>query len=260
MVAAHRGVNGGNIPCNSLEAYEIAIRQGADIIELDVSVSKDGELFLFHPGMEKRFLGQNVHIPELTASEIEQLRLVNGDGCETQYSVPRFDSALEQLKNKCLINIDKFWSAPELILRAVKRHGMEEQCIVKSVPEEGTITVMKNVGIRLPYVAMLRSKEQLPEGLDGVNWYGCELLFANDGDALIAPEFIRFLHTAGKAVWLNSICYDFRDVISADHTDDRALLGKEDEVWGWLCRRGADIIQTDWTLACKQYLEKEGYR
>ncbi len=39
LLAAHRGVCAGNIPCNTAESYEAAIIQGADIIELDVSVS-----------------------------------------------------------------------------------------------------------------------------------------------------------------------------------------------------------------------------
>ena len=52
LIAAHRGTAGGNLPCNTLAAYEAALRQGADIVELDVSRSADGELFVFHPGME----------------------------------------------------------------------------------------------------------------------------------------------------------------------------------------------------------------
>ena len=31
IVVAHRGVAGGNIPCNTLTAYEIALKQGADM-------------------------------------------------------------------------------------------------------------------------------------------------------------------------------------------------------------------------------------
>ena len=49
IVVAHRGVTGGNIPCNTLASYEIALKQGADMIEVDVSISADGKLFLFHP-------------------------------------------------------------------------------------------------------------------------------------------------------------------------------------------------------------------
>ena len=62
LVVAHRGTAGGNIPCNTMAAYEIALKQGADMIEADVSCSKDGKLFLFHPGMEREHLGKIINL------------------------------------------------------------------------------------------------------------------------------------------------------------------------------------------------------
>ena len=50
LLAAHRGVAGGNIPCNTIAAFEIALRQGTDIMELDVQRSADGNLYVFHEG------------------------------------------------------------------------------------------------------------------------------------------------------------------------------------------------------------------
>ena len=32
FLAAHRGICGGNIPCNTLAAYKIAVDQGADVV------------------------------------------------------------------------------------------------------------------------------------------------------------------------------------------------------------------------------------
>jgi glycerophosphoryl diester phosphodiesterase len=52
LIVAHRGVSAGNIPCNTLPAYEIALKQGADVIEMDVDMSADGQLVVFHPGRE----------------------------------------------------------------------------------------------------------------------------------------------------------------------------------------------------------------
>ena len=46
-VWAHRGASGYR-PENTLEAFELAIRQGADGIELDVHTSADGELIVMH--------------------------------------------------------------------------------------------------------------------------------------------------------------------------------------------------------------------
>ena len=49
IIAAHRGSSTGNIPCNTLPAYRAALLEGADMIEIDVDKSADGELFIFHP-------------------------------------------------------------------------------------------------------------------------------------------------------------------------------------------------------------------
>ena len=50
ILCAHRGIFGGNIPCNTIASFDFAIAEGADMIELDVTRSADGELFIFHPG------------------------------------------------------------------------------------------------------------------------------------------------------------------------------------------------------------------
>ena len=36
ILCAHRGLWGGNIPCNNIIAYEFALTEGADMIEIDV--------------------------------------------------------------------------------------------------------------------------------------------------------------------------------------------------------------------------------
>ena len=36
LIVAHRGMPGGNVPCNTLPAYEMALRQGADIVEREL--------------------------------------------------------------------------------------------------------------------------------------------------------------------------------------------------------------------------------
>ena len=36
LILAHRGVSGANIIDNTLESYDVAIRHGADMVEVDV--------------------------------------------------------------------------------------------------------------------------------------------------------------------------------------------------------------------------------
>ena len=110
ILVAHRGVWGGNIPCNTVAAYETALRQGADMIEIDVDRSLDGRLFVFHPAMEPAHLNQNLSIRDMTAAEIKKLRYVNIDNVDTQFGIEELDTVLDRFKDRCYINIDKFCS------------------------------------------------------------------------------------------------------------------------------------------------------
>lgn len=47
LIIAHRGASGDR-PAHSIEAYQLAIEHGADIIECDVGVTKDKEMVCLH--------------------------------------------------------------------------------------------------------------------------------------------------------------------------------------------------------------------
>ena len=84
IIVAHRGSCGGNIPCNTLASYGIAVSHGADMIEVDVNKSADGTLWILHPKMEYRHLNYlgtegKTSLSELTDEEIRRLRYVNYD-------------------------------------------------------------------------------------------------------------------------------------------------------------------------------------
>ena len=132
IITAHRGAAGGNIPCNTMAAYEIALKQGADMLEVDLNCSVDGKLFLFHPLMESAHLDKPILLNALPMNIIKKLRYVNYDNAPTQFGITTFDDFLEAFKGRCFINIDKFWSNPKKIYEAVKRHGMTDQILVKS--------------------------------------------------------------------------------------------------------------------------------
>ena len=100
LVAAHRGTSAGNIPPNSIAAFDIALKEGADILEMDLFQSADGEIFVFHTGMEPSHLDHHIKIETYTAAEIKQMRLCNCDLIETFLPVNTFDEVLEHLKRK----------------------------------------------------------------------------------------------------------------------------------------------------------------
>ena len=77
LVAAHRGTSGGNIPPNTIASFDIALKEGADILEMDLFKSIDGEIFVFHTGMEPAQLDRHIKVESMTSEEIRRLRLCN---------------------------------------------------------------------------------------------------------------------------------------------------------------------------------------
>ena len=262
LIASHRGAAAGNIPCNSFEAYKAALRQGADIIELDVSRSTDGVLYAFHPRMEPVFLKSEKLISELSSAEVNKMRLVNQDGAYTQYEVPHLYEVLEYLRGKAYINIDKFWVCPADISKAVRELGMQDQVLIKTFAGEDNFRRVEEVASDLPYMVVTRDKDDFSSALlkRSMRFVGVEALFDSEDAPIAQEEYIARLREKGLIAWVNSIVYNYKTVLAAGHTDDIAVSESEDYGWGWLVDRGFGIIQTDWPLSLKLYLEKIGKR
>ena len=256
LLAAHRGVCGANIPCNTIAAYEIALRQGADIIELDVSKSKDGELFAFHPGMEPVYLKCGKMISEMTAAEVREVPILNQDEVPTHYRVPTLFEALSFLKDRAYINVDKFWTDVEGIAACIRRAGVEKQVIVKTYLDEESLGNVEKYASDLMFMPMIWHKDESTEMLlkRNINLIGNEILFDKDTDEVISDAYIADMHRKGLLVWMNAIVYNEKDVIPAGHTDDVSLTDDPAKGWGWLMEKKADIIQTDWPLMVRQYI------
>ena len=255
IVVAHRGACGGNIPCNTLTAYEIALKQGADMIEVDVSKSKDDKLFIFHPGMEEDHFNKKINFKRMKFDSIAKERYVNFDNSVTQFGVSTFDDFLEQFKDRCFINIDKFWDNPEKIYEAIKRHNMLSQVVVKSSLKPGIIKTVEDFCPDVAFMPIVRDKHPYHEKLmkSKINYIGAEVLFEKDDSFMADPRFIEMMHNDGKLVWVNSIIYDYKEQLAGGHSDDTAFTVSEDYGWGWLADKGYDMIQTDWALMLINY-------
>ncbi len=261
FIACHRGVTGGNIPCNTMPAYEIALMQGADMIETDISTTGDGELVIFHPRMERRQLGADCDISRMPWHEVKQLRYQNADQIPTQFGLLKLDELLEAFKDRCFINIDKFWGNPEGIYRAVKRHGMIDQVLVKSAPNDEVLRVLEEVAPEIPFMPVIKEgpfdhHEALLKR--NVNYVGVEVVFSEEDSPLASDAFMEKMHESGILVWVNSLIYNTKKQLSGGHSDDTAFTNSMDYGWGWLADRGFDIIQTDWPGLLIDYLKKTG--
>lgn len=258
LVCAHRGVSGADIPCNTLSAFKAALAQGADIIELDVSKSRDGKFYVFHPGMERAHLGVPMLLSALPSKIIDKLHFLNQDNTPTVCEVNTLEEILTFLKGKCYINIDKFWIDIPGITEIIRKTGVEKQVIVKTDTTEKYLKQVAQYAPDFMFMPIVSKKDEVTDRLvaEGVNCIGAEVLFKLESDEVCSDEYIKAMHEKGRIVWANSIVYNYRAVLSAGHTDNVAVTGEPDRGWGWLIDKGFDIIQTDWCLMLKNYIEE----
>jgi len=91
--AAHRG--GALLwPENSLLAFRNALALGADYLELDVHLSRDGEVMVIHdPTLDRTTTGSGP-VRERTGAELAALRLKDRDGAVTGELIPTLDQVV----------------------------------------------------------------------------------------------------------------------------------------------------------------------
>ena len=98
---AHRGAfNNIDIPENSLLAFKKAIKMNW-AIELDVQLTKDNVLVVFHDENLERMTGINKNICEVTSMEIKEFSLL-----DTKEKIPTFEEVLNLVNGKVLIDIE----------------------------------------------------------------------------------------------------------------------------------------------------------
>lgn len=97
---AHRGLHGDGVPENSLAAFEKAAENGFGI-ELDIQLSKDGEVVVFHDYTLERMTGDRRHLAELTLDELKTFRL-SGTG----EKIPTLSEVLELINGRVPLLIE----------------------------------------------------------------------------------------------------------------------------------------------------------
>lgn len=98
---AHRGIfDNIKIPENSLSSFKKALKYNYSI-ELDVQLTKDNILVVFHDSNLKRMTGVDKLIQETNYEELKELKLLN-----TNEYIPTLDEVLDLVNNKVLLDIE----------------------------------------------------------------------------------------------------------------------------------------------------------
>ncbi len=255
LIAAHRGSSGGNIMENTPRSNAVALRQRADIIEMDVAADTDGNYFTVHDGMEFRLFANERNITSLSGKETAELTFYNTNRVPCG-KPSTLDEMLEDLKARgCLVNVDRSWRYWDRIFPLFKRHEMDDQLLFKSPAESPFLDwFAANAGAAM-YMPMIYCAEDLARAKQrDINLVGAEILFAEENAPHASGDFLQRMKDDGLFCWGNAITLGGQFNLSAWHDDDNALTGDPDANWGWLVRRGFNVIQTDWPLLLDEYL------
>ncbi|TDD05360.1 glycerophosphodiester phosphodiesterase family protein [Saccharopolyspora terrae] len=163
LAAAHRGAWRDH-PENSLAAIDEAVRDGAEIVEIDVRKTADGHLVLMHDETVDRTTNGTGEVSDLTLAQIKQLRLKEHLGGEqaalTAHSVPTLDEAMLAVKGRAMVNLDKGWGIREDMYRvaAGDRHGRSRP--VQGQPDRAGGRRLHGPGSRDPLHAHHQGRER----------------------------------------------------------------------------------------------------
>ena len=138
LIYGHRGAS-AYAPENTLEAYKLAMEMGADGVELDVHLSKDGELMVIHDIDLDRTTGFHGKVCDYTLAELKELDASNGMEAYKGVKIPTLREVYELLKPLgAMVNIeikttDCFYPGiEEKLLELEREMGMEGKTVYSS--------------------------------------------------------------------------------------------------------------------------------
>lgn len=139
LIFAHRG-SAGTHPENTMLAFKEAARVGADGIEMDVQLSKDGEVVIIHDEKLDRTTGASGFVKDRTLKELQTLNAAfSFKGKVAKERIPTLEEVLIWLYNNHLFcNIElkntsfMYPGLEEKVIRLIRAYGMEERIVISS--------------------------------------------------------------------------------------------------------------------------------
>lgn len=261
LILLHRGAHGGNIIENTANAVNIALREGADIVEIDISMSTDGDFFVFHDGGEKRLLDDSRNINTLSTAEIEEKYYYNELGHVLHKKVERFSKLLENIPQDVFLNIDRSWGHWETFIpyldQFVDRHPY---FMLKSPVKKEFLDILDKHPIKYMYFPIIYNTDELDllETYENINLVGFEVIEKDESFEFINSQRFDKYKQSDYMFLANAINLDDDTLLFGPLTDEVAITGDPDEAWGAMLKMGINAIQTDWVDLLLRYRDTRG--
>ena len=200
LVIAHRGAS-AYLPENTLAAYELAVAQAADMIEVDLHRTRDGEVMVVHDAELSRIGGRG-EIGEAGRAEVKALDAGGG------HRVPTLEELLDGFGSRIALNLElkqggrgAYAGLPSVAAAEVRRRGLLGRTLFSSFYDP----VLHDLRRAEPEarIALLLSR-RAPQGwIERAHDLGAEAV--NPELPLVDRDFVDRAHGEGLAVYVFTV-------------------------------------------------------
>ncbi len=238
-IIAHRGAS-AKAPENTFASFRLALRNHADILEMDIRLSSDNEIVVIHDASVNRTTDGTGKVSELTSSELK--RLDSGSWFSPEYREERIPLLREVFAadwGNATLNVEIKGTPEEYprfskkIVRLVEEYGMEDKVVLTSFNNDYLEEIKKinpdiSVGIVYNFrMQNYREKESLP-GVSEINplWY------------FLSKKFVRKAHDNKIKIYPWTVNSRFAVSYISRLGVDGAITNKPGMVYSILKERG----------------------
>ena len=234
MVIAHRG-NTVAAPENTLAAYQIALDDGAEMIETDGHISKDGHLVIMHDSSLERTTNFSGYVHEYT---LEELRTADaGSWFSPSFKderIPTIEEAMDfSKKNDLYMCFEvKGGGSPRStmistqLVEIIRKYAALDSIFMSSYHHEA-LSAAKNIAPELmlaPERLPDNVEPDIPEALRQANELGAEVLQLHY--KYLYPDVLKALRDANVAVWAWPTTTE-EEILPAIKTGADAVMGDD---------------------------------
>lgn len=262
IVACHRG-DWRNFPENSAMAIESIIRMGADIMELDLKMTKDSVLVLSHDRTIDRCTNGKGKVSDYTYAELMKFCLKRAHGVKSDTThILTLEQALMICKDRICVNVDQGYKYYDKVIEIANRLGVTGQILIKSnysIQEVAAHEARHEQNVMyMPIIDFQKEKgialfnSYLASGVVPLAYEVCWQ--KEDGSF---EDICKKIIAQGSKVWVNTIWASLCGGIGND--DDAAYLAKDPaQVYQRYLDNGVSMIQTDRPELLISFLKKKG--
>jgi glycerophosphoryl diester phosphodiesterase len=198
-ITAHRGSSITKLE-NTISAFEQAIVDGSDYIELDVHETKDGVIVVSHDANLKRLTGHNVYIYNLNYSDLTKYPLKDKNNLNYGDNyIPTLANVLEDVKGKVKVNIELKPTGHEAgmaqkVIDVVNQYNMKDSVVIASMNER-IIKEVDKIDSSFYTVYNMAIAEGDITKLAFADAYSVEISYLNS-------SMVNAVHQAGKKIYV----------------------------------------------------------